>query len=127
VTASVHEAGIDGIESTSDVEGKTDENVCSDIDLGSWLTAVHEDASEVIGDRENGLGVIEGVDAGSDSDSGTTFIHEDASEITGGMESKVSRVIESMVSGMVSGLSSGAEGAGVYRNSEGEGKNEEGS
>jgi hypothetical protein len=85
---------------------------------------MHEDASEVVGDKENGLGVIEGVDAGSDLDSGTTFVHEDASEITGGMESKVGGVIESMVSGMVSGLSSGAEGAGVYIDSGFEGENE---
>jgi hypothetical protein len=94
------------------------------MDLGSESMAVHEDASEVVGDKENGLGVIEGINAGSDSDSGTIFVHEDASEITGGMESKVGGVIESMVSGMVSGLSSGAKGAGVYRDSEFEGKNE---
>jgi hypothetical protein len=65
VTASVHEAGIDGIESTGDVEGNTDGNVCSDIDSGSGSTAVYKDSSEVVGDRENGLEVIE-MDSASD-------------------------------------------------------------
>jgi hypothetical protein len=94
------------------------------MDLGSESTAVHEDASKVVGDKENGLRVIEGVDAGLDSDSGTIFVHKDASEITRGMESKVGGVIKSMVLGMVSGLSSGAEGADVYRDSKFEGENE---
>lgn len=74
-TASVHEAGIDGIESTGDVEGNTDENACSDIDSGSGTASVHEVASEVVGGREIGVGMIK---MDSTSDSGTTFVQEDA-------------------------------------------------
>jgi hypothetical protein len=65
VTASVHKAVIDGIESTGDVKGNTDGNTCSDIDSGSGSTAVYKDSSEGIGDRENGLKVIE-MDLASD-------------------------------------------------------------
>jgi hypothetical protein len=86
----VHEAaGI--IRRTGDVEGSKDKHMCSDIDSGSGSTAEHEDAD----DREGGeVGIMEGTDAGSGSDSGTTFVHKDASEVVGGLENKVNRVIE---------------------------------
>jgi hypothetical protein len=52
--------------------------------------AVHKDAD----DRKGGeVGMMEGIDAGSGSDSGTTFVHEDASEVIGGLENEVNRVI----------------------------------
>jgi hypothetical protein len=105
-TASVHEAGIDGIESTGDVKGNKDENAYLDIDSGSGSTVTHEDASEGDGDRENGLGVIE-MDLASDS--GTTFVHEDTDEDDGGRWGKV-RVVE-MDSSFDSGTSFVHEGA----------------
>jgi hypothetical protein len=58
-----------------DVEGNTDENACSDIDSGSGTASVHEVASEVVGGREIGVGMIK---MDSTSDSGTTFVQEDA-------------------------------------------------
>jgi hypothetical protein len=41
-TALVHEVGSDGVVSTGDVEGNKGEIACSDIDLSSESTVVHE-------------------------------------------------------------------------------------
>jgi hypothetical protein len=92
---------------------------------------VHEDASEGV---EGEVGVIGEGNKHFDarSGSGTTSVHEAAcsvhgevSDVVGGMENKDGGVIESMFSGSGLDLSSGAEGAGVYRDSEREVENEE--
>ena len=124
-----------------DSEGVDTDVAFSRSDSGTMF--MHEDASEgVVGDV--GLGVIGRITSGS----GTRSVHEGMGvEEINGMESELgsrtrslheegtsevvegmdNEVIEGMVSGSGLGLSSVAEGAGVYRESECEVENEEGS
>jgi hypothetical protein len=55
----VHEAAINGIESTGDVEGNKDENMCSEIDSELGSTAVHKDVFGICCSRSMVLNLLQ--------------------------------------------------------------------